>query len=317
MLDKSGKEYTDLLKKHYGSAKVNGFPLIMENMHKRNIFVEATGHTFTKEEVLAIALNWGNETNRQRLMDGRDFLSSPAQVEAVLDTLTENDWQFVQGVWNMINQHWDAIVEREKRRTGIIPKKVEPSPFSTKYGEMAGGYYPIKFDRALDKKAIMDELDVTFEDMTRGTLTRAATKKGHLKERVQNVQRPVRISLSVINQHLTEVLTDLALGEAVEGSYKVLHHPKVKAAIYEHQGIEAFKQLDSWLKDTAVGSIVTGDAFSGMLKGLRAGVSIGAMGLKVSTTLVQVSGLAQSVVEIRPKYMAIGLTKFIRNPVKA
>src|ERR1700751_2639570 len=89
---------------------------------------------------LMVALNWGNDGNRQRVQSG--FGWNEGQVKAILDTLDERDWKLVQGVWYHINSYWQDISDKQQRVTGVRPEKVEASPVQTKFGEFPGGYFP-------------------------------------------------------------------------------------------------------------------------------------------------------------------------------
>ena len=66
---------------------------------------------------LMVAFNWGNETNRQRLRDGHGWTND--QVQAILDTLDHRDWQFVQAVFDYVNDtYWPLIKAKQERITG-------------------------------------------------------------------------------------------------------------------------------------------------------------------------------------------------------
>jgi hypothetical protein len=153
----------------------------------------------------------------------------------------------------------------------------------------------------------------TFEDMRIGRFARAQTRHGHTEKRVEGVRRPVRIDLGVASQHLNQVVVDLEMSRAVNAAEKILHHSTTKAAIVKHMGVDTFDLMDLWVKDVAVGGVQAGDAFSKILSNLRTSVSVGAMGLKFSTSLIQISGFTHTMVELGPKYTLIGVTRLFRN----
>jgi hypothetical protein len=108
----------------------------MMDMHRRREVPGANGRPWSKAEILAVALNMGNADNIKRLMDPNAHelnRLTTQQREALLDTLTKRDWDFVQSTWDYVNSYWDQIVEVEERRTGVRPKKVQaqPSPRSS------------------------------------------------------------------------------------------------------------------------------------------------------------------------------------------
>ncbi|CAN0444522.1 unnamed protein product, partial [Phaeothamnion confervicola] len=65
------------------------------------VFIPAINASLSREGRIMVALNTGNDGNLQRLMDG-DKWTMP-QVQAVLDTLTKEEMDFVQGVWDYVD----------------------------------------------------------------------------------------------------------------------------------------------------------------------------------------------------------------------
>lgn len=306
-LQKAAGDYMDIMEKHYPGKFINA----VQNLNKDRVFIKSLGRALTKSERLAVALNVGNDGNHIKLMEGRKW--AQVTIDEILDTLNENDWGYVQDTWDFIDSFWPEISELEKKRTGYAPEKVEASPVETKYGTLRGGYYPIVYDRDLDIDARMLDSAQTFEDMKVGKFARAQTRHGHTESRVQGVIRPIRIDLGVISQHINQVIVDLEMSEAITNAQTILHHRTVKNAIDVHMGADTFEQIDLWMKDVAIGGVQAGDAFSKILAGLRSSVSVGAMGLKFSTSLIQVSGFTHSFVEVGPKYMLKGILKFLGN----
>lgn len=309
----AAEHYYGLMAKHYGKAKAkfgdSEFVLTLANLRKVNIFVPEINTTLSKEEVLAVALNWGNADNRAKLMEGRGW--NETQIQAVLAKLEPEDVAFVNDVREWIESFWPEIEARERNRTGVIPEKVKGDDAQLSAGTIKGGYYPLKYDGNLDYDTRAQDVEQNFNEMRTGKYQRAQTRRGHTKKRVEGVQKPVRLDLGVITEHVNQVIADVTIGEAVENTHRILHHKSVKKAISEHMGVETFQQLDMWLKDTAATGVAASDGLSAIMRNLRVSLSVGAMGLKLGTTLMQISGYSQSVVEIGPKWMLKGFTKFL------
>jgi hypothetical protein len=66
----------------------------------RKVFIAAIGDSLSKEARLAVALNWGNEGNRSRLLNDPTRHWNEAQIFAILGTLDARDLRFVRGVWD-------------------------------------------------------------------------------------------------------------------------------------------------------------------------------------------------------------------------
>ncbi|HHV49075.1 MAG TPA: hypothetical protein GXX56_08980 [Rhodocyclaceae bacterium] len=276
-------------------------------------FIPAINASLTRGGRLAVALNWGNETNRQRIMDGDRW--SPAQVNAILSTLTRDEWTFVQNTWDFIDSYWPDIAAKEKRVTGRAPDKVQAAPFSVTLADgtvvnLRGGYYPIKYDSNRDDKAEKHDAAAAASDMMRGAFTRSTTRRGHTKERVENVKRPVKKTLDVITQHVSEVAHDLAWHEWLIDANRLIDEPKINQAVRDHYGTEVIRTIKDTLQGIATADIVPQTKMDQALLYLRANVSRATMGLSLTTAFLQPFGLTQSMVRIGPKYVLRGLARW-------
>lgn len=85
-----------------------------------------------KKEVLAVALNVGNESNLEKMTAGE--ACHEANVWTALDRLmTADDWKFVQGIWDTIDSLWPRIEALEKRVSGVAPGKVQTRASTTRH----------------------------------------------------------------------------------------------------------------------------------------------------------------------------------------
>jgi hypothetical protein len=123
------------------------------------------------------------------------------------------------------------VAAKEKRVTGVEPKKVQGVPFNVMSADgvevaMRGGYYPLKYDPAASDRASQHDAAEVAKDMMRGAYTRATTRRGHTKERQKEVKNKLRLDLNVITQHITQVVHDLTWHEWLIDTNKLLgRHP--------------------------------------------------------------------------------------------
>jgi hypothetical protein len=270
------------------------------------------GDSLTRGGRLSVALNWGNAANRQRVMDGDQWTEH--QVHAILNTLTREEWAFVQNVWTFIDSYWPAIEAKEKRVTGRAPDKVAAEPFTYMVnGEMVsltGGYYPIKYDSNRDDRAEKHDAAAVAQDMMRGAMTRSTTRRGHTKERMAAVNRPVKKTLDVITQHVSEVTHDLAWHEWLVDANRLLDAKPINQAIRDYYGTEVLRTMKDALTSIATADIIPQDAIDRALLYLRANVSRSTMGLSLTTAFLQPFGLLQSMVRIGPKPVLRGMSRW-------
>lgn len=270
--------------------------------------IAAIGASLSREGRLAIALNWGNETNRQRVMGGEGW--NRHQVQAVLDTLTKEEWDFVQRVWDHLGSYWPQIREKERRVSGVTPAGVQALPVQTAFGEYRGGYYPISYDAQRSSKAEADDAAEVIRQTMQGLYTRATTRRGHTKARQDEVNRPVRKDLGVVFQHVNQVVHDLSWHEWLIDANRLLGAKAIDAAIRQHYGPEILRTMKAALKDIAQGELGAQDVFERWIGHARHGATIAGLAWNVATAALQPLGLTQSVVRIGPKWVAKGLARW-------
>lgn len=240
--EKVKRELDALFAKHYNVKELAEY--------KRNRIKTGENEYFTKEEFLCMALNWGNETNRDRLMTGLKF--SRDKMMQLFEHLEKKDWDFAQATWNHLNQYWPDIVKLEMEVNGIEPKKVESNSFINSHGEYAGGYYPIAYDFGSSVEAFksQQERDALYKQFS---VARAHTDKGHTEARLAHVDRPLRLSLDVLNQHHEDVIHDLSFRRAVIDVSRFLNQKEVKIGIRDAVGVKGYAAILDWVKDAAGG----------------------------------------------------------------
>lgn len=270
-----------------------------------------------RHRLIAMALNIGNEGNLQRLSDGYGW-NAQAIENYLNETLTAEEWQFVQGVWDTIETLWPEIEALERRVNGVAPDKVEPRSFETPHGTVRGGYYPAIYDSALSMMAedrTSSPESVLYEPGT----TKATTRSSATKARADKVSEPILLDLGVINRHLGEVIHDITHREAVMQAWKFLSSRRVSAGIDEALGQEIRKQLRPWVKFVAnswamerAGNEGLGKFFSK----LRANATIVGMGFRVTTMVTQIAGYANSVEVVGEAAMAKAIAQTSASPIE-
>ena len=279
----------------------------------------AGGEGPTKWQAISLALNWGNEGNRQAVLDSRDpngaTLWDEGRVNAVLDTLDERDWKFVQDIWSFVNSYWPEISEAQKRRTGLTPKKVDGLPVVTKFGVIQGAYYPLKYESRGNWAVTADEAAQAFDTMRAGRTAHAYTPNGHTKERIGSGGRPVKLDIGVLGQHVDSVLRDLEMADAVNSAWRVLHDRDVVAALAASDNVDALTGFELWLQDTAAGEMVSGNSLMTGLRRVRTGFTAAVMLFNVTNAIMNLTGLGQSAVVVGKGHMAKAAARVMAGPL--
>ena len=282
-------------------------------VHGDKRYIPEIDASLTRGARLSVALNWGNDTNRARIVAGDNW--SETQVMAILRTLSPVELNFVNETWAYINTFWPQIADKQKRVTGVAPDKVEASPFALTASDgttvnMAGGYYPIKYDANRDDRAEKLDAAALATDMLRGAMTRSTTRRGHTKARVEDVKRPVKKTLDVITQHVAEVVHDLSWHEWLIDANRLLDAKPINQAIRSHYGTATLRTMKDGLQSIASADMIPQTKMDQALLHLRGNISRSIMGLSLTTAFLQPFGLAQSVVRIGPTHVLRGLARW-------
>lgn len=307
MMRRSSQAAMDQLRKNLQVSNVNLNDLFdIPTLSRRS-----RGSKVYREELIAIALNMGNESNKEKLLQGYGWYEADAR-NAIDKYLSKAEMEFVQGVWNHLKTYTDDINDLHRRQTGIDMKMVAASPFTTAHGYHEGGYYPVVYDGFLDR-SIEEKQDRKVDQLFENNYANPKTSHGFTVERTR-YKGPVYLSLSVIGDHLREVTHDLAWREAIVDMNKVLSDPRVFGEIDQTYGREYSKQFRPWLQSLANNSVFNkaGDAgWEGLIRAARTNMAIVQIGFRFTTMMVHgTSAFSNSLGEIGTKWFARGAAQF-------
>lgn len=281
-------------------------------MFGKRVLVNEVATRMTKAEMLAVALNWGNEGNRLALLEGHGW--NPSQVEAVLSRLDKRDWDTVQAIWDWIGEYKPASFALQERLTGVRPAEVEPLPVSTKFGVYRGGYYPLRYDPRRSEKTFKREEKVKTLEEFGSNWIKPQTKKGHLIERTKSGGQRVRLDMGVLTEHVENVIHDITHREAIITTLRLIEDPRLAEAIKGVVGVQMYRVIRPWLSHIAADQRQPAGAIERIFLRARMGAQVVNMGWKITTAIVQPLGLLNSVPRVGAAEIATEATKFLGNP---
>jgi|GEM_PF-2473081 len=268
----------------------------------------------TKEQAIMIALNWGTETNQQRVLDG--YHVNVAQVKNVLQYLDERDWNLVNSIWKLYDIHWDQIREIEARMTGAVLQKQEAKGFvvvgqDRKIYTLDGGYFPIKYD--LRDLRTQEQADAAQQSAMSNIAM--SMGKGFLKERTQHkVERRLDLRFEVISGSITDVIHLVAFREPVRDVRRIVLNENFKNLVYNYLGQNAYKNLKKWTSDCWAEEPIPRTAYEkGMVK-LRNAQTMGTMGFRVTTALLNIANVPSVAHYMGAAELLRSLKKFYSAP---
>jgi hypothetical protein len=276
--------------KYYGKDQ-------LVKMNTKPEFIQAINDNLTKWQRIMIGLNLGNEQNMRRVRD--NFKWTDEQVSAVVATLTDNDWKFVQETWDNIDQLWPDIRNLTEEITGVAPKKVEAKEYTTPTGAtLRGGYFPIMYDPKLSTKAaeIAEQKSLAF---TETPFFMASTRHGFTKQRAGKVTgKPLRTDPFVISDHYTNVIHDLTHRKAVRDIAKVLRDKDIQNALVDRFGVDGYRTMQNWLKGIAADQTETLTGIDKALRWLRVNTVLSTMAVNFRVALMQLTGYFYAIPDV-------------------
>jgi len=206
---------------------------------------------FTRRNLIAVMLNMGGgrekKSNLFKLAKGYD-LDVDQIVKWVNDHATKEDWDFVQGVWDIfgdLKQRGDIMYRH--LNGGVAPKDKPVVPVNTKFGIIRGGYYPIIYD--------LRQTGVPSGVLGNGPLEhenyiRATTPNGWTKE-VTSATGPLLLEMDQIPSRIASEIHDIALRPAIVNASKIFYDKDILSAIRKYYGDEYRDQMQPYLRAVA------------------------------------------------------------------
>ncbi len=303
------KRLTEILAPVFKLGKMGG----------KGVYFPTIGQSLNREARLVIALNMGNDGNRQRLLDGEGWTLE--QLTPILESLTEAEWNAVQQVWDFLETYRPLIAAKERRLYGKEPNWVTPTPFTVRTADgkevrLSGGYYPIKYDPVATERAETAEEAEAAKAQLRSAYTAATTRRSFTKARARQVRgRPLLYTMSGVYGGVNDVIHDLSWHEWLIQANRLMRDEKFSSTVRETYGVEAVRQLKDWIKDNAAGEQAAQGAADQAVSILRRNVSAAGLGFNVVSAALQVTGFSQSIVRVGAKHIARGVALTVGSPI--
>jgi len=224
-----------------------------ERMEWKDRNIDVGGDKLSKENILCLALNWGSETNRKRVIDG---IGQRLDVQGVFAKhMTERDWKAVQQIWDFVDTFWKETAEVEEKLNGSHLGKVPASAFRIETSDgkeitLRGGYYPLKYNPEKSTQAKEKEV----EDQAQKTLAGArvlGTGRSHVKERSENdVKEPLLLEFRVLQEHVYNAAHNIAFRIAARDVHRIVRNAEFKGYVTSPYGMPFWNSLDQWVLDT-------------------------------------------------------------------
>lgn len=269
---------------------------------------------WTGEQILAIALNQGNAGNQERILAGYPDLTQDT-VNKLLDRLSKEDWDAIQGIWDLIDSKFQAIDAVHTKLQNFHMRRTPPDTLRTKFGLLRGGYYPAVYDPFLSVKVA--EFTEADDLLARSEAIRQvpAAKSGMTKARVSGVRLPIKLSLGVVTSHLSDVNRYITHAEPVRNIDRIIRNRTFADETMRVLGKEVYDMIRPALKYAARPVVETTDAgLDRVISWLRGKSTAFALAWNIGVAIQQPAATWSGVYEIGGTYYAKGLAAAMVHP---
>ena len=265
-------------------------------MRSDRVFTIGLTTNFTREQLICMALNWGNKEGRKRVLstinksakNEADVIDEYTMQSVLESSLTDKDWNFIEAIWSQLDSYWAERNKVQENLCGQGLGKVQALPFNINGRQIKGGYYPIVYDPKLSIRAS----DLAADDIVKQALSGSSTfgiGMGSTKSRVSEVKgQQLALRLDVWPQAVTEAIHHIAMREAATDVYKLITHPAVQQAVQQRYGMETYNMIRQWSKDVWKTDVQKADIINRTLEQMRKNSAFAVMAMRTGTALLNV-----------------------------
>ena len=274
------------------------------NMRNEHLYTVGNLYGLTKEQLIMIALNWGTESNRQRVMETTK--ANEVEIErAFQEHMTDKDWEFVIRTWDHINSFFDERSKVQEELYGNPLKKVEGLTFSIGGRNIEGQYFPIVYNPKVNASVSDNQV----EDIAKTMVSSNAvwgTGMSATKSRLDVVKdKSLLLDFDVIPNAITEAINHVTMRKAVTDVNKLISNRELQNYIVDKFGADTYQFLRTWVRDNWQDEAAKTNDIDRLILTLKKNTSTAVMAGRVSVAL-------QNALNIPVAFYRIGVGNTIR-----
>ena len=274
------------------------------NMRNEHLYTVGNLYGLTKEQLIMIALNWGTESNRQRVMETTK--ANEVEIErAFQEHMTDKDWEFVIRTWDHINSFFDERSKVQEELYGNPLKKVDGLTFSIGGRHIEGQYFPIVYNPKVNASVSDNQV----EDIAKTMVSSNAvwgTGMSATKSRLDVVKdKSLLLDFDVIPNAITEAINHVTMRKAVTDVNKLISNRELQNYIVDKFGADTYQFLRTWVRDNWQDEPAKTNDFDRLILTLKKNTNTAVMVGRVSVAL-------QNALNIPVAFYRIGVGNTIR-----
>ena len=274
------------------------------NMRNDHLYTVGELYGLTKEQLIMIALNWGTESNRQRVMETTK--ANEVEIErAFQEHMSDKDWEFVIRTWDHINSFFEERSRVQEELYGNPLKKVEGLSFTIGGRNIEGQYFPIVYNPKVNASVS----DNQAEDIAKTMVSSNAvwgTGMSATKSRLDVVKdKSLLLDFDVIPNAITEAINHVTMRKAVTDVNKLISNRELQNYIVDKFGADTYQFLRTWVRDNWQDEAAKTNDIDRLILTLKKNTSTAVMAGRVSVAL-------QNALNIPVAFYRIGVGNTIR-----
>jgi hypothetical protein len=273
----------------------------------------------TREWLWMVVLNWGNDGNRQRLLDGYGWTED--QVQGFIEAnITREELEFLQAILDITEKLREPMEAVYQRVTGVRQGRVQAVPIVVRLADGTtwtgrGGYFPARYDpQSRDPSGVLGlrQAEAGIQDARQSAA--ATIAKSFTKSRAARYSGAINLSWAAVPQHIAQVIHYAAFEEYIRDATRLLANDKVKETIERRLGQPFLPAIKGWLKRVAAnheGDPNDSRSFNAIVGALRTRTVNGALMYSTSVSAPDVLNLVNPL--ITGKVSARSMSRALRR----
>lgn len=254
------------------------------NIRNKHMYDVGELRNLTKEQVIALALNWGTERNRQRAMETAKVTEVEME-KAFQEILTDKDWEYIIRTWDHINSFFTERSKVQEELYGNPLKKEECITFTIGGRTIVGQYYPIVYNPEVNASISDKEVEDIAKTMVSSNAI-LGTGMSATKSRLDIVKdKSLLLDFDVISNAITESINHITMRKAVTDVNRLVANREFQNYIVEKFGMNSYQFLRTWVRDNWKDEAAKLDAFGKIVTTLKRNTSMAIMAGRVSVAI--------------------------------
>ena len=254
------------------------------NIRNKHMYDVGELRNLTKEQVIALALNWDTERNRQRAMETAKVTEVEME-KAFQEILTDKDWEYIIRTWDHINSFFTERSKVQEELYGNPLKKEEGITFTIGGRTIVGQYYPIVYNPEVNASISDKEVEDIAKTMVSSNAI-LGTGMSATKSRLDIVKdKSLLLDFDVISNAITESINHITMRKAVTDVNRLVANREFQNYIVEKFGMNSYQFLRTWVRDNWKDEAAKLDAFGKIVTTLKRNTSMAIMAGRVSVAI--------------------------------